>query len=398
MRIAIIADDFPPKRSSAAIQIKDLAESLALLNFTTTVIVPAGMSQKKSWDIVCSNQVQILRLRAPATKDVGFIRLTINELMMPFFMMYGFKRSPISGTKFDGLIWYSPSIFLSFFVGFLKGYSSCRSYLILRDIFPKWAVDLGLLKINRLPYLFFKKIEAYQYSVADTIGIQSQGNLPFVDIGRKAAEIKIEVLHNWLAFDPSSSCSISIKNSILAGRYIFVYAGNMGVAQGMETLLDLASSLIHRSDIGFLFVGRGSYFDTLKELISKRHLTNVVVFDEIDASEIPALYAQCHVGMIALDPRHQTHNIPGKFLYYMQSGLPVLAAINNGNDLEDLIEQNLVGKVCTSGSIDELRKSAESLVESLKGGFTVGNNCRILANRLFTPETAARQIISALIL
>ena len=88
MIIAIIADDFPPKRSSAAIQIKDLAESLALLNFTTTVIVPAGMSQKKSWDIVCSNQVQILRLRAPATKDVGFIRRTINELMMPFFMMY----------------------------------------------------------------------------------------------------------------------------------------------------------------------------------------------------------------------------------------------------------------------------------------------------------------------
>jgi len=397
VRIAIIADDFPPKRSSAAIQIKDLAESLALLNFTTTVIVPAGMSQKKSWDIVCGNQVQILRLRAPATKDVGFIRRTINELMMPFFMMYGFKRSPISGTKFDGLIWYSPSIFLSFFVGFLKGYSSCRSYLILRDIFPKWAVDLGLLKKNRLPYLFFKKIEAYQYSVADTIGIQSQGNLPFVDIGRKAAEIKIEVLHNWLAFDPSFSCSISIKNSILAGRYIFVYAGNMGVAQGMETLLDLASSLIHRSDIGFLFVGRGSYFDTLKELISKRHLTNVVVFDEIDASEIPALYAQCHVGMIALDPRHQTHNIPGKFLSYMQSGLPVLAAINNGNDLEDLIEKNLVGKVCTSGSIDELRKSAESLVESLKGGSTVGNNCRALANRLFSPESAARQVINALI-
>lgn len=397
MRIALIADDFPPKRSSAAIQIKDLAESLVLLNCITTVIVPADMSQEKSWDISCKNQVQILRLRAPVTKDVGFIRRTIYELLMPFFMVYGFKRSPISGIKFDGLIWYSPSIFLSIFVGFLKGFSCCRSYLILRDIFPKWAVDLGLLKINRPPYLFFKKIEAYQYSIADTIGVQSQGNLPFVDIGPKAGEIKIEVLHNWLAFDPSSSCSIRIKNSILAGRYIFVYAGNMGVAQGMEALLDLASSLIQRADIGFLFVGRGSYLDTLKEFVTKRHLTNVLFFDEIDATEIPALYAQCHVGMIALDPRHQTHNIPGKFLSYIQSGLPVLAAINIGNDLEDLIEKNLVGKVCTSGSIDELRKSAEYLVESLKGDSTMGNNCRELANRLFSPESAARQIISALI-
>jgi hypothetical protein len=128
------------------------------------------------------------------------------------------------------------------------------------------------------------------------------------------------------------------------------------------------------------------------------HLANVVVFDEIEASEIPALYAQCHVGMIALDPRHQTHNIPGKFLSYMQSGLPVLAAINNGNDLEELIKLNLVGEVCTSGSMGELRRSAESLVESLKGGSTMGNNCRALANRLFSPESAARQIISALTL
>jgi glycosyltransferase involved in cell wall biosynthesis len=317
---------------------------------------------------------------------------------MPIFMIYGFKRSPFSDIKFDGLVWYSPSIFLSFLVGFLKIRSTCRAYLILRDIFPKWAVDLRLLRLNSLPYLFFKRIEAYQFSIANTIGIQSAGNLPYVDIGSKKTNIKIEVLHNWLATTPASPCRINIANSILAGRYIFVYAGNMGVAQGMEALLDLASSLIQRSDIGFLFVGRGSYFDTLKEVVSKRHLTNVVVFDEIEASEIPALYAQCHVGMIALDPRHQTHNIPGKFLSYMQSGLPVLAAINNGNDLEDLIKLNLVGEVCTSGSIDELRKSVESLVESLKGGSTMGNNCRTLANRLFSPESAARQVISALTL
>jgi hypothetical protein len=54
----------------------------------------------------------------------------------------------------------------------------------------------------------------------------------------------------------------------------------------------------------------------------------VVFHDEIHPDEIPGLYAQCHVGMVALDPRHKTHNIPGKFLTYMQSGLPVLANIN----------------------------------------------------------------------
>ncbi|MDD2878988.1 MAG: hypothetical protein PHQ58_00995 [Rhodoferax sp.] len=48
--------------------------------------------------------------------------------------------------------------------------------------------------------------------------------------------------------------------------------------------------------------------------------------------------------MAALDPRHKTHNIPGKFLSYMQSGLPVLATINAGNDLADVIQTERVGR------------------------------------------------------
>jgi len=44
----------------------------------------------------------------------------------------------------------------------------------------------------------------------------------------------------------------------------------------------------------------------------------VVFHDEIEPSEIPGLYSQCHAGIVALDPRHKTHNLPGKFLSYMQ--------------------------------------------------------------------------------
>lgn len=60
--------------------------------------------------------------------------------------------------------------------------------------------------------------------------------------------------------------------------------------------------------------------------------------------EIPGLYAQCHVGIVALDPRHKTHNLPGKFLSYMQAGLPVLASINPGNDLAELIQKKGLGE------------------------------------------------------
>ena len=182
----------------------------------------------------------------------------------------------------------------------------------------------------------------------------------------------------------------------LAGRTIFVYAGNMGVAQGMNILIDLAERLRGRRDIGFVFVGRGSDAQRLRKDAQARGLDNVVFHDEIDPSEIPGLYAQCHVGVVALDPRHKTHNIPGKFLSYMQGGLPVLASINPGNDLVDLIEREGVGRVCTDQSAETLQRLALELVDEIASGKSVSARCRALSSKLFSPEAAVKQVTEAL--
>ncbi|MBK5206267.1 MAG: hypothetical protein JJD98_12930 [Polaromonas sp.] len=129
---------------------------------------------------------------------------------------------------------------------------------------------------------------------------------------------------------------------------------------------------------------------------AERGLDNVAFFDEIDPSEIPGLYAQCHAGVVALDPRHKTHNIPGKFLSYMQAGLPVLASINPGNDLADVINHERVGKVSTDASVDTLRVLAEQLVDEMKTDVEIQARCKSLSARLFSPEAAVKQIVQAL--
>jgi len=146
----------------------------------------------------------------------------------------------------DGVVWYSPTIFLGPLANALKKSSACRSYLIVRDIFPEWAVDMGLME-RGLPYRFFKAIERYQYSVANVIGVQTQGNSPYFDAWAKQDGRRVEVLQNWLADAPDVGSSVSVADGPLAGRTVFVYAGNMGVAQGMDVLIDLAESLQHRT-------------------------------------------------------------------------------------------------------------------------------------------------------
>jgi len=394
MRILLIADVFPPLRSSGAVQLRDLSLEFVKQGHETTMLV-AAPALEEDWRIETWNGVRIVRLKSPRTKDIGYIRRTIGEFLMPFAMLRNLRKSPLANENWDGVVWYSPSIFLGPIAKALKQSSGCRSYLIIRDIFPEWAVDMGLMG-KGLPYRFFKTIANYQYAVADVIGVQTPGNLAYFNEWANQSNRRVEILQNWLAHAPETGCSIRVGDTALSGRKIFVYAGNMGVAQGMGILLDLAESLMARNDIGFLFIGRGSDAQRLRSNASARELVNVAFFDEIDPNEIPSLYAQCHVGLVALDPRHKTHNIPGKFLTYMQSGLPVLASINPGNDLVGLIEKEQVGRVVTDSSAASLCASAQALVADIAVDEGIKARCKNLAARLFSPETAVNQIVEAL--
>lgn len=395
MRIALIADTFPPLRTSGAVQLRDLAREFARQGHRPCVLLPAP-DQGTPWRLEEFDGVQILRLNAPRTKDIGYIRRTLAELVMPIYMLRNLRKSPFVSESWEGIVWYSPSIFHGPLVNALKKSSGCKSYLIIRDIFPEWAVDMGLM--GRGPaYRFFDSVARYQYSVADVIGVQTHGNQRYFSQWLAQPERKLEVLQNWLDKPaPASTCLIRVNETLLAGRKVFVYAGNMGVAQGMDILLDLAERLSNRLDLGFLFVGRGSDVARLKTRAESMRLDNVIFFDEIGPDEIYHLYAQCHAGIVALDPRHTSHNIPGKFLTYVQSGLPVLANVNMGNDLAQMIRDEQVGQVCENNNVDELAKLAEKLLEQIDRDAGLPARCTALFERRFAVENAVTQIVSAL--
>jgi glycosyltransferase involved in cell wall biosynthesis len=395
MRVVIAADTFPPQRTSGAVQIRDLASEFAAQGHEPTVIVPSS-GLDVPWKIECVSGVQVLRCRTPDIKDIGYVRRTINELCLPYVFLRALRQSKLSTARWQGVVWYAPSIFLGPIVRTLRRESGCRSYLILRDIFPEWAVDMGLMG-RGLPYKFFKWIERNQYSVADTIGVQTPANLQYLSAWARQPGRRLEVLQNWLSEAQNTGCRIVLAQTKLAGRKIFVYAGNMGVAQGMDVILDLAARMRSRKDVGFMFVGRGKDAARLAAMAASLGLDNVVFHDEIEPAEVPELLAQCHVGIVSLDTRHKTHSIPGKFLTYLQAGLPVLARINPGNDLEALINDERVGRVCTGGDSATLQRLAEELIADPAELQAMRDHGRALSGRLFSSAAAVRQIVAALL-
>lgn len=266
----------------------------------------------------------------------------------------------------------------------------------MRDLFPDWALDLGLLKKGPI-FSFFKKIEKRQYSQASFIGVQSENNLSYFQKHFPQFSHKAQVLWNWIAPASNTYCSIQIANTALAHRKVAVYAGNVGVAQGKEALLAMVQSL-HDVEMGIVFVGRGSEMQAMKAELQGRGLVNTLFFDEIPSDEIEALYRQCSLGLLALDPRHTTHNIPGKFLSYMQAGIPVLALVNPGNDLEKIIPKYQVGAVCTAISPVILSDCVHQLRTQLGQGDVqhIQGRCHRLVQDYFLPQRASTQIFSQL--
>lgn len=380
---------------SAALQLKDLALEFQRQGITITVITSDPEAKGHS-ELDKLDGIDVLRLKTHEHKNIGRVRRAMAEILMPFFMIRNFKKSAIKIAQWDAVIWYSPTIFLGPFVYYLKKQNVCPSYLILRDIFPAWALDLGLIRKGPV-YYFFRMFEIFQYSIADCIGVQAIGNLDYFKAWPSFAHKKIEVLQNWLSPKPLSHCSVNISTLPIANRKIFVYAGNMGIAQGMGDLLLLAEALLDHRDIGLLFIGRGSDMELLRQDVKKRGLVNIVLCDEIDAEQIPSLYAQCDVGLIALDARHRTHNIPGKFLSYLQAGLPIMAIINSGNNLQTIIQEYQVGRVTTDRSQDNLKFLANSLLDEISlQDSQISSRCKNLAAKLFSSQAAVEQITKAL--
>jgi glycosyltransferase involved in cell wall biosynthesis len=393
MKIALICIHYPPLRSSCAVQMRDLARELLILGHEPIVIVPSeGLHKAYVSEVI--DGVQVFRFSSFKTVDVGNIQRAINEMLLPFTILFRIRKSSFPIKELDAIVWYSPTIFFGPVVKVLKSASNCPSYLILRDIFPEWTLDLGILKRGPVYYLF-KLVAKYQYSVADIIGVQTTSNLKYLDNWVKKPNRNLEVLNNWLSVADRKKNSISLTGTCLHDRKIFVYIGNMGIAQGMDILVDLAESMRNRRDVGFLFVGRGTEVENLQTSAANKKLDNILFYDEIDSKEIPSLLDMCHIGLIALDPRHKSHNIPGKFLTYMQAGLPVLARINGDTDLVDLIKNENVGRVYIGNEVDDFKNLAEDLIDNENNLKAMSERGRFLSEKMFSSNQAAKQIVSS---
>jgi glycosyltransferase involved in cell wall biosynthesis len=398
MRIAIVADSFPPLNNSAAVLVFSLAEALADLGHQLLVIIPSS-DIEPSYIEDDYGSFKVLRVRCGRIKSNQIFLRGISEFSLFFTFPYEFKKTAYAFNQWDAVIWYSPSIFLSGLVRYLKKRSK-NSYLILRDIVPGWMVDIGLMKKGP-SYFLLKRFEKYQYKLADIIGVQSPGNKRYIEELNLPNLKALEVLPNWMPststtsyFSGTNYSQTDLQRTILADKKVLIYAGNLGEAQGIENFAQLMFYMKDKLSLGFLVIGRGSKKEWLQEYVKTHQIQNVLILDEVNLITLSMYYSQCCAGLVFLDPAHQSHNIPGKFISYLEASLPVVACVNLNNDLIDIIKDNKLG--LAADNVNQLSTELNRYVESIEGDKGYKSRARDFYEAHYRPNAIARQIMSSI--
>ena len=320
------------------------------------VISPIERRSGKQPRIIHGKNSTILKLRIGNTQKTNIIEKGISTITLESIFIKGIKRH-FSDVKFDLIMYSTPPITFQRAVEYVKRRDAAKTYLLLKDIFPQNAVDIGMLSKNGwkgLIYKYFRKKEKRLYEISDHIGCMSEANCKY--ILKHNPEInpeKVEVCPNCIEVQDMSLTleernNMRNKYGIPLDKIVFVYGGNLGKPQGIPFLVECLKTQLKNEQAFFLIVGDGTEFNVLAIFFEKYKPKNMKLMKRLPKDDYDRMIAACDVGMIFLDHRFTIPNFPSRLLSYMQAKLPVLAVTDPNTDIGKVIVEGGFGWWCES--------------------------------------------------
>lgn len=306
---------------------------------------------------------RIVRVKIGGNKKANIIEKGITTVTEPYKYIAAIKKY-YADEKFDLVMYPTPPITQVKTVEFVKKRDGAKSYLLLKDIFPQNAVDIGMMSksgVKGLLYKHFRRVEKKLYQVSDYIGCMSQANVdyvlkhnPEVDSG------KVEVCPNSIevfdkSIDEETRIAIRNKYSIPLDKKVFVYGGNLGKPQGIPFVLKCMNEVKNLENVHFIIVGDGSEYGKVSEYVKSTRNPNLTLLKKLPKEDYDVLVSACDIGLIFLDYRFTIPNFPSRLLSYLQAKLPVLAVTDSNSDVGQVIENGSFGWWCISNNAEEFK-------------------------------------------
>jgi colanic acid biosynthesis glycosyl transferase WcaI len=402
MKILLISPYFPPEIGSAAHLYFDLAQALRHRGHEVTVLTgtPRYHVVEKPRQIrhklLIKEDFQGLKVIRAFNLDIPWdipILRGVDQFVSAFFSgLVGLGLPP-----FEVALVYSPPLPLA-----LAALAFCRLRgqplaVNIQDLFPQSAIDLGVLK-NPFLISIFRNLESFLFRNADLLVVHSEGNRRYI-LERGGKPDKVSVVSHWIdtqTLKPASRQN-GLRTSLgLQKHFVVSFAGVMGYAQDLETVLTSAEILRDQQHIAFLLVGDGVNKPKLTRWAQQKGLPNVHFLPMQPKEKYPEVLAASDLCLVTLRPEMKTPVVPSKIMSIMAAGRPILASLPLESDAPQLIREARCGLCLPPGDTQAMAQAISRLRADQTLRRNMGAEGRRFAVKHFSLERCVEDLESNL--
>ncbi len=344
----------------------------ALKNGGNNMYVLCSNERRNNKDTALTEEegIKVLRVKTGNVTKVNVIEKGIATVLLPYQYINAIKKY-FSDVKFDLVIYPTPPVTQYSTVNFVKKRDGAKTYLLLKDIFPQNAVDIGMMTktgAKSIIYKMFRKKEKKLYGISDYIGCMSQANVDYIlkhnpEISAEKVHINpntIEVLENNVSDERKRE--LRDKYGIPQDVPVFIYGGNLGRPQGIPFIIECLKANANKKDRFFVICGKGTEYSKLASYVNSEKPENVLLINGLPKAEYEEFVKAFDIGLIFLDHRFTIPNFPSRLLSYMQSSMPVVACTDPNTDIGKVITEGGFGYWCESNNVEAFTEVIDSIL------------------------------------
>lgn len=341
--------------------------------------------------------VTVLRIKTDnLIGQENLLKKGLSMLSMERVFVSAIKKH-FNNIPFDLITYSTPPITLTKAIKYVKKRDRALTYLLLKDIFPQNAVDIGLMRKDGIIHKYFRKKEERLYSISDIIGCMSPANVAYILNNNPQTPCeKVEVCPNSITpceKPQINKQTVKSKYGISDDAVVFIYGGSLGKPQGIDFFIRCLAENSGLTDRFFVVCGRGTEYKKVADFCGTENLNNILLINHLPKDEYDELVSACDVGLIFLDYRFTIPNFPSRLLSYMEYGIPVIAATDIHTDIKDIIADNKLGYWCESRDEKEFKRLVDKMCLERGNLQDMGNNARKHLDEHFTARVSYQIIM-----
>lgn len=335
------------------------------------IVAPSERREGRKTSVIEEKGVKILSVRTLNVQKTNVIEKGVGQVSIEFLYKCAIKKY-FKSVNFDMILYSTPPITFPKVIEYTKKVNpSAKTYLLLKDIFPQNAVDMGMMSktgVKGVLYKFFRAKEKKLYALSDFIGCMSPANVRYVlEHNPEISANRVEVAPNSLELEGDAKIvdkNVLDKYNIPTDKPIFIYGGNLGVPQGIPFLIKCLEANADREDCHFVIVGTGTYYQKLADWYGERKPKAVTIMKGLPKEDYDRLVQACQVGLIFLDYRFTIPNFPSRLLSYLENRMPVISCTDPNCDTGVIAEENGFGFYAPSNSVNAFTQAVDKMLAS----------------------------------